>query len=268
MMQPAGFREIANAMTQSDDGFAAVIPEQWRQGRTAYGGLTAGLALFAAQTQFPDLPPLRSAMVSFIGPVTESTRFVPSVLRQGKNVTSVSVDAICDGTIGARIAFVFGQSRSSDLDVPAPAETSDEAPDSYEPFMPEAIADFVPAFFHNFDTRLIAGARPVSGADEGYVHVWSRHKDEASRTGTDTLMTIGDVLPPAAMPLFKRPGAVSSVTWMINILTDDAQTQGGWWRLDSRISTAKDGYSSQSMGIWNTAGEKIAEGMQTVAIFI
>lgn len=268
MTKTLGYRAIAEAMTRSRDSFTAHVPQSWRQGRTAYGGVTAGLALFAARAAIADLPPLRSVMVSFIGPVTENAVFTPSVLRQGKNVTSVNVDVLCGGIIGARIAFVFGQSRKSDLDVNVDDTREFKDAGSYEAFTPEAIQDFVPAFFHNFDTRLIDGARPVSGAKDGYVHVWSRHKDEASRQGIETLMAIGDVLPPAATPLFTRPGAVSSVNWMFNILSDAPQTDDGWWRMDSCISTAQDGYSSQSMGVWNTSGRKIAEGMQTVAIFI
>jgi len=84
-----GFNEIAAAMVPDAKGFRAEIPESWRQGRTAYGGLTAGLSLIAAQKQFPDLPPFRSVTVNFIGPVSGDPVFTSRLLRQGRNVTSV-----------------------------------------------------------------------------------------------------------------------------------------------------------------------------------
>jgi len=80
-----GFNEIAAAMVPDAKGFRAEIPESWRQGRTAYGGLTAGLSLIAAQKQFPDLPPFRSVTVNFIGPVSGDPVFTSRLLRQGRN---------------------------------------------------------------------------------------------------------------------------------------------------------------------------------------
>ena len=65
-----GFNEIAQSMMQEGEGYRGIIPAGWRQGRTAYGGLTAGLSLAAARKQFPEAPPFRSATINFIGPVT------------------------------------------------------------------------------------------------------------------------------------------------------------------------------------------------------
>jgi len=50
----------------------------------------------------------------------------------------------------------------------------------------------------------------MSGAEEGYIRTWSRHMDEASRDGIDSLVTIGDVLPPAALPMFTKRLCVPS----------------------------------------------------------
>ena len=268
MSSPAGYRAVAGAMLAKGSSYEAHIPEHWRQGRTAFGGLTSGLALRAAQLQHGELPPLRSAMVSFIGPVTEHAVFTPEIMREGKNVTSISVDVRCAAKPAARAAFVFGQSRDSDLSIAPPAITGVSAPKDYPDFTPEQVKDFVPKFFHNFETKLVGGARPISGADEGYIQAWSRHIDPGARAGTDSILAIGDVLPGAAMPMFTRPGVISSVTWMVNMLTDNPVTDDGWWLVDTRLSAAQNGYSSQHMGIWNRAGEKIAEGMQSVAIFV
>lgn len=65
------FSHLEKSLTKTDEGIIGIVPDQWRQGRTAYGGLTAGLAYAAVQVEFPDAPPLRSANINFIGPVTE-----------------------------------------------------------------------------------------------------------------------------------------------------------------------------------------------------
>jgi len=72
-----GFRTIAEGLIEAEGGYRFDIPDNWRQGRTAYGGLTAGLSLAAVQREFTDLPPLRSLMINFIGPITDNPVFRP-----------------------------------------------------------------------------------------------------------------------------------------------------------------------------------------------
>jgi len=65
------------AIESLDISNAYQLPDSWLQGRTAYGGLTAALALAAAQQSGSEgLPPLRSAQVSFIAPVSASDWFL------------------------------------------------------------------------------------------------------------------------------------------------------------------------------------------------
>jgi len=262
-----GFNEIVQSMTQEGDEYRGTIPEGWRQGRTAYGGLTAGLSLVAAQKQFPDTPPFRSATINFIGPVTGEPVFTSRLLRRGRNVTSVETEGRVDDKVISNCTFIFGGLRQSSVSVDCPAPSASK-PGDCEPFTPPGAEGFVPGFFNRFDTRLIAGARPMSGASEGYIRTWSRHADPASRSGMASLLTVGDVLPPAAAPLFKQFGAISSVNWIFTVLTDDPQTEEGWWQVETKLSAAAGGYSSQVMRIWNTEGQLVAEGMQCVAIFM
>ena len=245
--------------------FRLDIPDSWRQGRTTYGGLTAGLALSAAQRAFPDLPPLRSVSINFIGPVTGAPILTPILLRRGRNVTSIEVRVNVEDAVVATSTFVFGLSRESHLDVPAPAPQA-MPPEDAPPFVPPELAAGVPAFVRNFDTKLVAGGRPTAGT-EGYIRAWSRHLNEASRDGVASFLAIGDILPPAVMPLFKQFGPISSVNWMVNFINDPV-TEDGWWHVDTSLTAARDGYSSQVMRFWNSKGDLVADGMQCVAIFV
>ena len=263
----SAFKSIADNMSKGGKGYQAVIPDGWRQGRTAYGGLTTGLAIEAARRAFPDLPPLRSAQINFVGPVTDDPVFISTLLRQGRNVTSVRTDAVCGDKIVASAIFIFGASRQSDLSQTLSAPSSPD-PDTCDSFFTPIMAKFAPGFTQNFDIRLIDGARPISGAEQPYIRCWARHTDKASQTGEASFMTLGDVLPPACMPTFKRTGPVSSVNWHMNILVDDLVTEHGWWQIETRQTATEGGYSSQIMRFWNRAGELAAEGMQSVAIFV
>lgn len=57
------------------------------------------------------------------------------------------------------------------------------------------------------------------------------------------------------------------MSWIFNLLTDNPQTKDGWWHIESRLTAAGGGYSSQLMRIWNMDGELVVEGMQSIAIF-
>eukprot|EP00919_Chromeraceae_sp_WS-2016_P060871 GHVR01144478.1.p1 GENE.GHVR01144478.1~~GHVR01144478.1.p1 ORF type:complete len:272 (-),score=12.18 GHVR01144478.1:20-835(-) len=262
-----GFKEIAKTLAETPGGLMANIPDNWRQGRTAYGGLTAALALEAAYHDYPDLPPLRSVNVSFIGPVPKTPIYKTKLLRQGRNVTFVESNGYDENSPVIATTLAFGASRSSDLalDFLAPDAPS---PNDCELYTPEEARPFVPVFFNEFDTRLIAGSRPMAGAKEGYIRTWSRHKHRESRGGVSSLLCIGDVLPPAAVPLFARMGPVSSMTWVFNILSDNPTTEEGWWHIETRLTAAQGGYSSQIMRVWNTSGELVAEAIQSVTIFV
>lgn len=262
-----GYQEIAEGLRPVEQGWISSIPAHWKQGRTAYGGLSAALAYETALRNHNDLPPLRSANISFIGPVSSDPLYKTALLRQGRNVTSVEVKGYVEDSVVIATNLAFGTSRSSDIAVDFAAPLSPPFSEC-EPLTPEFAKDFVPQFFHNFETRLIAGQRPITGAEKGYIRTWSRHQDENSREGMASLLCIADVLPPAAMPMFNRMGPVSSMTWIFNVLSDNPQTQDGWWHIETELTAAREGYSSQIMRIWNTEGELVVEGMQSVTLFI
>lgn len=261
-----GFAAITQDMQADNGGFRATIPDGWKQGRTAYGGLTSGLALVAAQKTFSDLPPLRSANINFIGPVAGNPVFTATLLRQGRSVTTVRVVGVVDDNPIADIVFTFGISRDSSLSVARTIEAP-PAPRDCKRFTPKIAEPIVPKFFLRFESKLIDGARPMSGAAEGYIRAWSRHKDPASRDGVASLLTLSDVLPPAALPMLKKLAPVSSVNFLLNFVTDTPTTTDGWWQVETRITTAAQGYSSQVMRIYNTDNQLVAEGMQAVAVF-
>jgi acyl-CoA thioesterase len=263
----SGFAQVRSSLRPQTNGFVAEIPPDWRQGRTAFGGVTVGLATAAARLSLPELPPLRSMLVNFTGPVTNSPRFVPNCLRQGKSVTTIQVTVESEQQIAAQIVFCFGSIRDSALAVAGPESPLQRVPQEYELFLPQEAAGFTPAFAAQFETRLVAGSRPLSGASEGYMRVVSRHRDEESRQGIEGLITIADVLPPAALAMANAPAPISSITWMMNLLSDDPTTEQGWWQLESVMTSSEHGYSSQRMRLWSLDGALVAEGLQSVAQF-
>lgn len=262
----ATFTELMSAMSPEEDGqFAVTVPDHWMQGRAIYGGLSTALTYAATQRAFPDLPPLRSAQISFVGPAGGPVTIRPDLLRQGRSVSFVNTDLHGEKGLATRAVFAFGHARPSlfdEHDLPAPADlpSATDAP----VMIPAGMG---PRFADQFQSQLARGGWPVTGSDATEHFIWIRHKDHAA-TNMAGLLAIADMPPPAIMPKFKEFAPISSMTWQINVLTDDPQTNAGWWLLRSSVENAKDGYSSQDMNVWNTDGEPILAMRQSVAIFL
>jgi hypothetical protein len=96
---------------------------------------------------------------------------------------------------------------------------------------------------------------------------WHRLTEHEGLDHIAELICIGDALPPSAMGLMTQKGMVSSMNWQINMLTDAPSTEDGWWYLSSETHHAATGASSQYMTTYNSRGEAVLTGMQSVAIF-
>ena len=252
--------EILAATTPIDGGYAGTIPTDWMQGRTSYGGLSAALALHAAQRCEPDLPPLRSAQVSFIGPLAGDIRVTATKLRRGRTAAFIQADVVSDAGLGLRATFVFMADEPSvvDFDQRPPVDRRPPAPGTKLWSGPEGF------FAQNFEFLDIK--EPEIGPAE--LVRWGRIKVYDGIDPMVHVLAIADGMPPAAIRLFgQQMGPISSLTWIVNLLTPTPSTTDGWWLLRAQSDYARNGCSSQSMAIWNADGQLIAEGMQSVAIF-
>ena len=263
-MREKSFSELLNSCELTkENSIRTTISQNWMQGRTTYGGLSAALCLKAAELSNPDLPPLRSALINFIGPAGGKVTMQTEVLRAGKSVSNIQVNMTSDAGLATHAVFTFGASRNSRLSnnfnicptVPGINDSKD--------FFESAMA---PSFTQNFETKLAKGGHPVSGSKEHEHYIWVRHKDKNAHD-LAALIGIADMPPPAVLPMFEEFSPISSMTWMTNILTDDLSTEDGWWLMRTAADHAIDGYSSQDMQIWNSRGELVTTGHQNVAIF-
>lgn len=243
---------------------STVIPESWMQGRTAYGGLTAALCLDAALPLSGGLP-VRAVQIAFVGPVNAAAVCTPQVLRQGRNTVFTSVRMTGEDGVMAEAIITFGAARASALDF-AHLPPPEAAPPGSAPgfFRKEGQG---PAFIQNFDILLAGGSPPMSGAPEADISIWMRHKDPAALNDAVALLALADAPPPAAMSMLTAPGRISSMTWMAEFLTESIETSERWFLARHTAQTARNGYSSQAMGMWNTAGAPVMTGRQTIAVF-
>jgi len=258
------FIDLLNSISSGQEGqWSVTITEDWMQGRTTYGGLSAALCLQAVQNDHPDLPPLRSAQINFIGPAGGEVTITNTVMRIGKSVAYISSEMKGEKGIATHAVFCFGASRESKLDHDFSKAPSIPSPEQSNDFFALGPG---PVFTQYFDCLLAKGDPPISGSDESEIYIWSRHKEQTPNDMV-TLLSIADMPPPAVLPMFNEFAPISSMTWMLNFLVETPTTKDGWWLLRSTAEHAKDGYSSQDMAVWNSDNQLIITGKQSVAIF-
>ncbi len=253
-------REILAKATPLESGFRAEIPADWLQGRTAYGGLSSALALHAAQAIEPDLPPLRSAQVSFIGPLSGTVTVTATKLRRGRTAAFIQADIVSDAGLGFRAIFVFMAEQ------PSRVELAGRLDSSIAPPAPDAKLYTGPDEFFTGNFNFLDMKDEAKGEAEWLR--WARLRDYGGLDPMVEVLALADALPPAAFKLFGKDFVpLSSVTWIVNLLTPTPATTDGWWLLSAESRHAVNGGSSQTMMLWNADGVLIAQGMQSVAIF-
>lgn len=255
---------LTNVIAGFDYSKPYTVPGQWYQGRTVYGGLTVALAIEAARQAFTDLPPLRTMQVMFVAPVMGALEFKPQILRQGKSVVSISVDCLYEGQVATRISLMYAQHRASKIVhdfTPCPTVTK---PEDY-PAIPMAAVAGMPEFVKHFEIRPVAGAAPLSGAAVPEMLCWVRHTDATGVDAGAGIAALADFMPPSAMTSFTEQAPVSTITWTMDLIAPLPATE--WGLIHLAAHQTHHGYSTEDMQIWNTKGELVLAGRQTVAIF-
>jgi hypothetical protein len=258
-----GFAALAAGLEQTEDGLALAVPESWHQGRTAYGGFSSALALTAALRAAGDrLPPLRSAQLAMIAPVAGKVRVRAKVLRRGRNATWMEARIAGDAGDGFVGNFVFMAPVESALEIddrPTPPERV-----AVEEAVPVAASAHTPAFaVHHFEWR---HALP-QGGKRAEICRWVRLRERGQLDPMVELLLLADALPPGVMPVMPAIVPVSTMHWQVNLLSPAPVTRDGWWLLRSTGDYAKDGCSSQRMGLWNADGVPMLAGTQSIALF-
>ncbi|MEK9719518.1 MAG: thioesterase family protein [Quisquiliibacterium sp.] len=258
------FSAMMAGLRADGDAYWITLPEDWLQGRTAYGGLSAALCLAATLRAAPALAPLRSAQFAFIAPATGTLRIVPSVLRQGKSASFVGVELFGDSGLAARATLCFGAERAladayGGLAFPAPAR-ADDCPAFYR-FANQ------PNFMNHFDGRLAGGGAPLSASARPEMLVWLRHRDTNEPDDLVRLIALADALPPAAFVSFKDSAIISTMAWSIEMLDAKPSSPDGWWLVRGAADTVARGYSTQSTVIWSPDTRPVLYARQTIAIF-
>ena len=260
------FSEILSSVVATGDSqFRITVSEDWGQGRATFGGLVAAAGNEAMRRLVAADRPLRSLQTTFVGPAGAGTWSMHArVLRVGKAVTLAHCDILDGDQVAAIQVGVYGLARSSLVTV-KPSVT--EAPRNIEEinemrFQPERS----PPFLQHFAHRWALGARPYSGTRSNSI-CFIRHRDPAPLTESHVVALV-DCIPSPALSMLTAPAPASSLVWNLEFIEHEfgfAAEQ--WWRIDTEIDAAGEGYVNQTGVLQDPRGRPVALTRQVFAIF-
>ena len=242
-----------------------VVPEDWTQGRTLFGGLQAAIALKAMRSLVPEAP-LRSLQVTFVGPVPGGeVKASARVIRSGKSTTHVE-GRIVDGEVTlATMVGIFGLARPSVVNVrpQQPAVVS-----AGKPFELRYVEGGpAPTFTQHFKARWLRGGPPFSGATD-HENVIELGLHDTGFATEYHVVAMADFIPPIALSFLTERVAAASLNWMLEVIAEDVSAMPlDGWRIDAHLTAAAGGYTHQSLELWGPGGVPVALGRQTMAVF-
>jgi acyl-CoA thioesterase len=243
------------------------FPENWCQGRTAFGGLSAALLYQAIRGQVSSDRRLLSLSTNFVGPLLADTPFSLSIemLRQGKSSTQVLAKAIQNGQVCVIVQACFAKNRQSAVNVPVSKSLGLNPVDEQHilPFIKEQM----PAFFQHVDLCPQQGSMPFSSAETSHLGGWMRFKHTPDQITEAHVIALTDAWPPTLLQMFKQPAPASSMSWYLEFVQAPDLKPGEWLGFEAITHHSKDGYGLEDGCIWSQSGELIALTRQTVALF-
>lgn len=259
------FSQLLGSIEVDGSQCRLTVGDDWLQGRATYGGLVAAVGNEAMRRLVPRERPLRSLQTTFVGPASPGTwRIDARVLRVGKAVTLAS----CEILDGANVAMcqigVYGAARASVVSVkpqtdPAPRRIEEINEVRYRP-------GNVPPFLQHFALRWAQGALPFTST-RSPTKAFIRHRDPAP-TSESHIVALVDCIPTPALSMFAAPAPASSLVWTLEFFEHDLDfPTEAWWRIDTDIDAATEGYVNQTGVLSDPNGRAVALSRQLFAIF-
>ncbi|MCJ9428127.1 thioesterase family protein [Kordiimonas marina] len=252
------------ARLQASGGKLTEVSASWMQGRAAFGGLAAALAVTGMREVLPEEKTIRSLMVSFVGPVPAGPVTVDARLaRAGRNVSQASAEVRDGDAVCVQALAAFGQAR----DTESAAATAVFKPEPRDSVPAVAMGPMRPPFLQYFDVHWTGGGIPLSGSKDRRLGKWVRHKEDLSAWPVERIVAIADIPPPVMMSHYTKPVVSSSLSWSLEFVRDPHEVTAEWFYLDYVLEHAADGYSQQSGTIFTEDGELVALSRQCMVYF-
>ncbi|MBU2978973.1 thioesterase family protein [Alteromonas sp. C1M14] len=265
LLTPPDMKEIGPQQWRSEP---RLIPKSWSQGRTAFGGISAGMIYQAIVSQVTDERVLRAYTTNFVGPLQVDFPFTVEVncLRSGKNVSHFTAQIVQNHRVCVFVQACFGQGRKSKIHIASTDMHGMDEPKKAK-FIP-LIPKVTPKFFQHFELAIEKGGMPFLGHKDSAYHGFIRYKKPPQYISDAHLISMIDAWPPTILQQLRWPAPASTVSWNLEFLHPHQEVpSNAWFAYKAETRQAGNGYSHTEATIWNQYNDVIALSRQTVAVF-
>ncbi len=260
------FTEILASMRSDGAGYAAEIGGEWLQGRAVFGGLATALGNQAMRRLVPADRLLRGLEITFVAPVLPGTvRIETDVLRVGRAVSIAQARLFSAGQLATTLTGIYGASRPAAISIEPPPPSGVPSADALQDAV---LPRGAPAFLQHFAMRWAEASRLFSGVNSKRSKVYLRHRDAAAAQTESGVIALIDCVPTPVLQMMTTPAQSSSLTWTLEFIRHDFSfAADAWWRVDTDVGSAGNGYSSHSTLVLDPNGVPAAFSRQLVAVF-
>ncbi len=268
----ASIDQVFEPLLKRQDSYQVLVSDNWSQGRTLYGGITAALVYQALENEISDGRPIRSVQCNFVGPLRANhpIEIRTRLLRTGGNVTMLTGEALQDGQVGVFMQASFGVARDSSLNQPNVEDHRLPDPAEFEPFASEAVSHpMLPPCFGNFDMALRQGTRFFRGSEDSDLHGWCRFNQAGKPAAMSNafLIALLDCWPPTMFQMLDAPAQGSTMSWSIEFIKPTTLSPDDWLACVCEAYHVQDGYGHEEAKFWDPQGNLVAIARQVLTIF-
>lgn len=243
------------------------LHSSWGQGRTSFGGMSAGLLVAKMQLEVEPEKQLRSLNVNFSGPLLCEHDFSleSETLSSGKGTSQLSARCIQDDKTVTLATAVFGKARFTNIN------TNDTKAD-----MPKAgsgqrlgyIKGLTPEFVQHIEFSYEKGQFPFTNSPLNELEGWMRFKQPVKEFSLAHIILLIDAWPPTALQKLKKPTACSTISWNLDFAQPMPKLNGdSWLHYHAKIVQSGEGYVMTEAQIRAQDGQLIALSRQLIGLY-
>ena len=261
------FREASRVERLEDDLFEGNVPDEWQQGRGAFGGLILGIILRAARAYESDeTRAVRTLSADIAGPVmVGAVRLRVRALRRGQSQTNLQIDLEQQGAVLTSALCTLSAPRRVDL----PGRTPEPPPGASADWSAAEVlplrAPAGPVFAKHYEYRL-AGPMPFSGSDRAEGVCFLRERDGADELDACSLVALLDAPWPSLFGAVRKPYPMGTVSFSAQFMPLDQPLRADRPLYSpGRMHVLHQGYCLEFRELW--AGDRlVATSQQTMAV--
>ncbi len=266
MLACMNFRAASEITPVNSNEFAWDVPDEWQQGRGAFGGLVLGALARAMQVSVAS--PAR-VLRSLTGVIAAPVAVGPSslsveVMRAGSGLSTVASRLTQDGELRAHSVAIFAEARQIDYKGWSPTNSPVIGTPMDAVSIPVA-PPMGPVFAQKMEFRS-NGAYPYTSSDQE-VTGWVRFKDDDSELDVAALIGLMDAYWPCALVRASQPRPMSTVSFSLEIANLPANLRlNEFVYYRGRSEFCVDGFSTEFRELWSAKGELLALNQQIFVI--